>query len=178
MFNLSKIERQEYLDKHLPHRLNSMLSPDLITFRRSTNISNEMRESCYKDSLVLEPTFEISIIFARALLQFLGIGFDPRSNELITYSPRLTDLTLKSIYPDRDFVSLDDPLIIPMRPNLCTIIKVANKSVAHLTSSLSNANEHELLPEARITTYRLMLKYVPDINKSRIWWHEQVENVR
>lgn len=77
--------RQEYLDKHLPYRINSMLSPDLITHRRNQGISAEMRVKCYEDSLVLEPSFEISIIFGRSLLNFLGITLDFRTNDLRHY---------------------------------------------------------------------------------------------
>jgi len=178
MYKLDDKLRQEYLDKHLPYRINSMLSPDLITHRRGTAISNEMRESCYKDSVVLEPAFEISIVFGRALLQFLGVGLDAKSGGLCNHSARPNDLTIKSIYPDKDFVSLDDELIIPNRNSLSTIIKVANKSVAHLTSIQSNEGEHGQLETARMTIYRLMLKYVPDINKEGIWWYTQVESAR
>jgi hypothetical protein len=178
MYELDNILRQEYLDMHLPYRINSMLSPDLITHRRSTRISSDMIESCYKDSLILEPSFEVSILFGRALLQFLGIGLDPRSGDLASHSPRPTDLTVKSIYPDRDFVQLDDELVVPNRTNFCTIIKIANKSVAHMTSTLSNADEHGQLEKARLTICQLMLKHVPDINKKNIWWYDQVERFR
>ena len=155
-----------------------MLSPDLITHRRGTAKSHEMIESCYSDSLVLEPAFEISIVFGRALLQFLGIGLDPKSEDLYRHSPRPNDLTIKSIYPHKDFVSLGDDLILPSRTNLCTIIKIANKSVAHLTSTQSNEGEHGQLEIARMTIYKLMLKHVPDINKQKIWWYDQVERLR
>jgi hypothetical protein len=175
MFKIDENLRQEYLDKHLPYRINSMLSPDLITHRRGTRISNEMIESCYMDSLVLEPSFEISIVFGRALLNFLGIGYDPKTDSLMRHQVRPNDLTIKSIYPDRDFCSLDDEIVVGNQRGLCIIIKVANKSVAHLTSSLSSAEEHEQLQQARMTIYRLMLKYIPDINKTKIWWHEQVK---
>lgn len=178
MYQLDNILRQEYLDRHLPYRINSMLSPDLITHRRNTGISSEMIESCYKDSLVLEPSFEISIVFGRALLQFLGISIDPKSGDLARHSPRSNDLTIKSIYLDRDFVQLDDELVVPNRTNLCTIIKIANKSVAHLTSTLSNADEHGQLEKARLTIYQLMLKHIPDINRKNIWWYDQVGRLR
>lgn len=178
MYKLDNKLRQEYLDKHLPYRINSMLAPDLINHRRGTAISREMRKGCYEDSLVLEPSFEISIVFGRSLLQFLGIGLDPKSENLCRYSARTTDVTIKSIYPDKDFVSLDDDLIRPGQTNLCTIIKVANKSVAHLTSTQSNDGEHGQLETARMTIYKLMLKHLPDINKHGIWWYDQVERFR
>jgi len=168
--------RQEYLDKHLPYRINSMLSPDLITHRRGTNISQEMKRNCYSDSLVLEPAFEISIIFARTLLNFLGITYDPKVMDLKKYDAKGDDLTITDIYPDKGSCPLDDELVLANKESLCVIIKVANKSVAHLTSTLSNAEEHGQLEKARHTIYQLMLKYVPDINKGGIWWYQQVSS--
>jgi hypothetical protein len=151
-----------------------MLSPDLIAFRRGTKISNEMRSDCYSDSLVLEPAFEISIIFGRSLLNFLGITYDNKAKELKRFQPKKDDLTIKDIYPEQDFCPLDDDLILENKDALGTIMKIANKSVAHLTSTLSNENEHAQLEKARLTIYGLILKYVPDINKTGIWWHQQV----
>lgn len=167
--------RQEYLDKHLPYRINSMLSPDLITHRRKQGISAEMRVKCYEDSLVLEPSFEISIIFGRSLLNFLGITLDFRTNDLRHYRSKEDDLTIRDIYPNGNHNTLQDQIVLDNKDKLCTIMKLANKSVAHLTSSMSNEEEHSQLASARLTIYRLMLKYVPEINKSAIWWHQQVE---
>ena len=166
--------RQEYLDKHLPYRINSMMSPDLIRFRRGTQISNEMKRKCYEDSLVLEPAFEISIVFGRSLLNFLGITYDTKVNDLRRHQPKADDLTIKDIYPQGDYCPLDEQLILDNKESLCTIIRIANKSVAHLTSTLSNQQEHERLESARLTIYNLVLKYIPDINKVEIWWHQQV----
>ena len=178
---LDETLRQEYLDKHLPYRINSMLSPDLITHRRNSNISNEMKSKCYQDSLVLEPAFEISIVFGRTLLNFLGIGYDYKMKALKRQQPKGDDLTILDIYPNGGFCPLDDQLIIDNKECLCTLIKVANKSVAHLTSTLSNEEEHNQLGPARFAIYKLILKYVPDINKVGsvnkigIWWYEQVD---
>lgn len=180
--NITNELRQEYLEKHLPYRLNSMLSPDLMTHRRGTQISAELKSKCYSDSLVLEPAFEISIIFGRALLNFLGITLDLKTNELKRLSPRTDDLTVIDIYPEGNFCPLDDPIVVDNKESLSIIIRIANKSVAHLTSTLSNPNELAMLERARFSIYQLILKYVPDINKhsapkkTGIWWYEQVEN--
>lgn len=174
MFQIDDQLKKDYLEKHLPYRINSMLSPDLITFRRGTNISDDLKIRCYQDSLVLEPTFEVSIIFARSLLNFLGITYDPKTSSLKVHAPKGDDLTIKSIYPDREFCPLDDPIVVSNNESLRTIIKLANKSVAHLTATLSNEGEHNLLVDARFAVYRLMLKYIPDLNKNRIWWYSQV----
>ena len=167
----------DYLDKHLPYRINSLLAPDLIAHRRNSNISNDLRIKCYQDSLVLEPAFEISIVFGRALLQFLGIDYDTNKKDLKKFEPRKsgTDITIQILFPDRNFCSLNDDIVNENRTELCTIIKIANKSVAHLTSVGSNSEEHDQLNKARMAIYKLMLKYVPEIRKENIWWYSQVE---
>ncbi|MCA6468896.1 MAG: hypothetical protein IM591_00715 [Chitinophagaceae bacterium] len=173
--------RQEYLNKHLPYRINSMLSPDLIEHRRNNCISEELKNRCFSDSLILEPTFEISIIFGRSLLNFLEIGNDKQNNKLIKYNSQHDDITIKSLYPNISSNPIDDEIVTQFYSNFCTIIKIANKSVAHLSSKESSPGEHALLRDARIGIYRLILKYVPDINKNSaynktgIWWYEQVE---
>lgn len=166
--------RKAYLESHLPYRINSLLSPDLITHRREKATSKEQVER-YSDSLILEPSFEISIVFGRSLLAFLGITIDS-GNNLTHITPRKDDFTIKDIYPDANFCPLNDNLVIKNKQSLTTIIRVANKSVAHLTTSFANSAEQESLASARIAIYKLMLKYVPDINKQGIWWYTQVES--
>lgn len=166
--------KSDYLNKHLPYRLNSLLAPDLITHRRNTNISNDLKVKCYQDSLVLEPAFEISIVFGRALLHFLGIAYDQKTKDLKIFVPKPDDFTIKTLFPDRAFCSLGDEIVVKNKTELCTIIKIANKSVAHLTTIVSNDEEHRQLENARIAIYRLVLKYIPEINKDKIWWHTQV----
>lgn len=172
----------EYLNRHLPYRINSLLSPDLIEHRRNMSISNELKIKCFSDSLILEPSFEISIIFGRSLLQFLEIGYDYHNNKLIEYKRKPDDFTIKSLYPNSSVNPINDEIVSQYKSNLCAIIKMANKSVAHLTSKESSPGEHALLKDARMAIYRLILKYVPDINKKSekdkigIWWYEQVEN--
>lgn len=92
------------------------------------------------------------------------------------------DFTIKSIYPNSIVNPIDDEIVSQYKFNLCALIKITNKSVAHLTSKESNPGEHALLKDALMAIYRLILKYVPDINKKSekgkigIWWYEQVEN--
>lgn len=178
---LNEQTRQDYLDRHLPYRINSLLSYDLIIHRRK----QKNHTKCYEDGLVLEPAFEISIIFGRALLNFLGITYDWKTSKLKRHSPKEDDISIIDIYPGSDFCPLDEELITQNHDSLCTIIKLSNKSVAHLTSTESTPNELQQLQTARQTIYKLILKYVPDINKIGkgegierkigIWWYEQVE---
>lgn len=167
-------DQLDYINKHLPYRINSMLSPDLIAHRRGSTIPNEIKIKCYQDSLVLEPAFEISIIFGRALLHFLGIDYDRRTSDLKVFNPRKDDVTIQNLFPNRPFCPLNDNLVVQFKTALCLIIKIANKSVAHLTTVVSNDQEHQQLEVARKTIYRLILKYVPEINKNNIWWFTQV----
>jgi|KBSSwiStaDraftv2_1062776.scaffolds.fasta_scaffold686952_1 hypothetical protein len=175
--------RQEYLNKHLPYRINSLLSPDLIEHRRNTSSSSDLKNKCFSDSLILEPSFEISIIFGRSLLQFLEIGYSNSTNSLIDYKPKPDDYTIRSLYPNLNVKPINDTIVSTNYQNLCVVSKIANKSVAHLTSKESNPGEHELLKPGRMAIYKLMLKYIPHINKVSstdkigIWWFEQVENL-
>lgn len=179
---MDKNTRQDYLNRHLPYRINSMLSPDLIEHRRNNCTSKELKIRCFSDSLILEPTFEISIVFGRSLLNFLGIGNNKQNDKLVKYAGQHDDITLKSLYPNMSFNPIDDEMVTQFNSNFCTIIKIANKSVAHLSSNESSPCEQALLKDARMAIYRLMLKYVPDINKESgegkvgIWWYEQVES--
>ena len=115
--------KKEYIEKHLPYRINSLLSPDLITHRRLNAGEDKFKLAFYSDSLTLEPSFEISIIFGRALLHFLGIGYDFNRNILITHQPKKDDFTIKSLYPERGFCPLDDNIVKENERGLITIIK-------------------------------------------------------
>jgi hypothetical protein len=72
---LSDQEKLDYLKEHIPYRLNSLRAWDLcIAKRRSNSLEDESeRGKCNWESHYLDPAFEISIIFGRSLLQFLGL---------------------------------------------------------------------------------------------------------
>ncbi len=169
------ILKDEYLNKHLPYRINSMLAHDLIMHRKTTAHFHSIKDNCYGDSTVVEPIFEISIIFGRSLLNFLGLTFNQKNSKIETIQPKNDDLTIQSLFPNKDFCSPDDPIVKENHDELCTIIKLANKSVAHLTSEISEtkSSDHDKLPKARLAIYNLMLKYVPEMNKDKIWWTTQ-----
>lgn len=170
---------QEYLDKHIPYRINSMLAHDLIMHRKKQSHFHPIKDNCYGDSLVVEPIFEISLIFARSLLNFIGISKQNKSDTLIPFAPKNDDLTIKSLFPSRSFCPLNDQIVIDNYAALCMIIKLSNKSVAHLTSEITEtlSTDHDILPHARLATYQLVVKCLPEINKQKIWWYSQVENV-
>lgn len=169
-------EKAEYLDKHLTYRINSMLAYDLIIHRKTTPEYAAVKDSCYGDSPILEPIFEISIIFGRTLLNFLGLSFDKTNNKIVAFNPKADDLTIKSLFPDRKFCAINHQIVLENHDALCTLIKLANKSVAHLTASVIEitANDQEKLPKARKAIYKLMLEHVPEMNKEKIWWTTQI----
>jgi hypothetical protein len=139
--------RQEYLNKHLPYRLNSLMAHDMMLYRKKLPEYAAIKDSCYGDSLVVEPAFEISPIFGRSLLNFLGLGLDNANFKINRRIPRGTDYSIKNLFPERDFCPENDPIITAHNTNLATLYKI----------------------------YDLTLKYIPEINKQKIWWHTQVD---
>lgn len=167
--------KNEYLNKHLPYRLNSLMAHDMMLHRKELPQYDLIKDSCYGDSLVVEPAFEISLIFGRSLLNFLGLGLNFSNNTINRKEPRGTDFSIKDLFPTRDFCDLNDPILINFNVNLATLIKIADKSVAHMTSILTQEEEHAKLPDARKAIYCLVLKYIPEIKKENIWWYSQVD---
>lgn len=164
----------QYLNRDFPYRLNSLMAHDMILHRKKQAHFDEIKDRCYGDSLVVEPVFEISPIFGRSLLNFLGLGLDYKTNKINRKEPRGTDFSIKNLFPEREFCALDDPIILQHNDNLATLIRIADKSVAHLTSVLTQESDHEKLPYARKAVYDLILKHIPEINKQNIWWYTQI----
>jgi hypothetical protein len=173
------IQRKEYLEKHLPYRINSMLAHDLIMLRKKQAHFDEIKDRCYGDSTIVEPIFEISLIFGRSLLNFLGLTLDAVNSRIIRFNPKADDLTVKSLFSRRDYCPLDEEIVLENHDGFCKIIKLANKSVAHLTSVITEtqSEEHDILPDVRQAIYKLVLKYLPEISKEKIWWYTQVETI-
>lgn len=55
-----------------------------------------------------------------------------------------------------------------------SFLKSANKSAAHLTVHVHEKVDQEPFPIARMTIAKLMLACVPDLNKSKVWWLNEV----
>src|SRR5690348_18276134 len=98
--------KDEYLDKHLPYRINSMLAHDLIMRRKTETDFDDLKKRCYGDSTIVEPIFEISLIFGRSLLNFLGLTC--ANNRISQFIPSGDDVTLRSIFPERQYCPLDE----------------------------------------------------------------------
>ena len=68
----------------------------------------------------------------------------------------------KKAYPLKN-INSDD------QKHLYNLIKVANKSAAHLTIKTSSIEELESLEPARRIIYRLIFDYVDGLNKQVVW---------
>ncbi len=173
--NLTSNEVAEYVNIHLPYRLNSLMAHDIILYRQKnkTDEWSRLTKSPYQDSIFLEPVFEASLVFGRGLMQFLGINFD-KNSQPITFNPKTDDVTLKYLFSSRSYCGLSDSLLIQHSADIAILFKVANKSVAHLTSSPSNDQEHNHIPNARKAIYDLVLKYLPELPKEKLWYHNEI----
>jgi hypothetical protein len=182
IFNIMKqFEIEDYIQKHLPYRLNCLMARDIMTFRRAKKDSDALYKGSgyhpYEDSIVIEPAFEISLVFGRVLLQFIGINYNDKTQELKEFeSNKSDDVTLKSLFPERDYCKVSEKIIEINKDAICTLMKVANKSVAHLSKNQSNETELQLLKSAKIAVYDLVLKYVPEIDPNKLWYNNEVIN--
>ena len=170
---VSPENRQEYLTEHIPYRLNSLRAWDLLIHRRTkTGISNDLLR-CYSDSPVLDPAFEIAIVFGRGLLNFLGLTL---RNDKVDYyvSDRKDDVQIWDIIVGKQPYPLSR-LTIEEKDHLCNLIKVANKASAHLTTKTSSKAELDSLIPAKAIIYKMVMVYVDNLDKSKVWWHKEVE---
>lgn len=58
--------REDFIIKHLPYRLNVLMSHDISTHPSSNPILEN-------ENLIIESSLEASIVFGRLLMQFLGL---------------------------------------------------------------------------------------------------------
>ena len=54
--------------------------------------------------------------------------------------------------------------------DLCNILKIANKSSAHLTSNFATDGEFASLVPGRGLVFRMVIEYVDNLNKTSLWW--------
>jgi hypothetical protein len=172
---MTKNQINQYLNKHIPYKLNSLLAWDyLLYLKQQPQISNERRYA-YSESQVVEPAFEISIISGRSLLQFLGITYSAKNKNLVEFkSPKPDDVQVWHLISGKPPYPISK-LKAKERKALCTLMKIANKASAHLTTKSSRKNELEALPQARQIIYRMVMDYVDNINKNNVWWHTVVQ---
>jgi hypothetical protein len=175
---LNQSQIDEYLNEHLPYRLNSLRAWDIYVLRRKAKeYKNEPnRTKCYWEGEQLQPALEVSIVFGRSLLNFLGIkrdGSGLRNFQAHEVKPEDKDTIFiwhvnygKPAYPTSRINVSDEQ-------HLLNLIKVANKSTAHLTIKTSSESELDSLGYAREIIYRIMLDYVDGLDKSNLWWENK-----
>lgn len=170
--------------KNITYRLNTMRAWDLMIFTKEkykTFNDKEKLESVFDNSLVLDPAFEISIIFVRQLLEFLRINYNYKKNDLEDFiatkkkTPKEDDIDITLLYPTMTSFPIDNSLTRNNIEHLKCLIKVANKAAAHLTSIETSKAEFESLKIARQIIYELILHYVPDLDIDLIWWTKKDE---
>lgn len=173
---LSPTQIKEYLEDHLPYRLNSLRVWDLYLSRRKAKNYEEEEEKlkCYWEGELLQPSLEISIVFGRSLLNFLGIKRDGAGLKNFE-SHEITQLEKDSIFiwhvnPGKKAYPIGN-IKRSEQKHLVNLIKVANKSSAHLTIKTSTQDEQDSLVPARQIIYRIMLDYVDGLDTKTIWWY-------
>jgi len=137
MNNLTNNEISKYLKSHLPYRLNSLMAHDIILCRQKNKTDEWARlaRSPYEDSLFLEPAFEISLVFGRSLMEFPRIKYDHKNRQLKELDPiklGSDDITLKSLFPQRAYCTLQDPDLIKHKADIAILFKVANKGSSRI----------------------------------------------
>ena len=63
--------RDKFINVDLPYRLNVLMSHDIIIHSKSQKI-------LINEKLILDATFEVSLLFGRLLMQFIEITFDKK----------------------------------------------------------------------------------------------------
>ncbi len=174
MAKISDSDRQEYLTWHLPYRINMMLAQALMEHRISTN---HPFKDAYQDGLANGAAFELSSIIGRKLLEFLGIKWIQKSDDLSNDKrPRsIDDVDVKSLFPNRDYFEVGESLVKDNKEILIQLIKTGNKNVAHFTDHIVVPYNQSQIPQACLVVYKMMMQHVPEIDPNRIWWHNQVE---
>lgn len=172
---LTEEQIHEYLSEHLPYRLNCLRAWDIYLSRRTTRSYDLESDTlkCYWKSEILAPAFEISILFGRSLLNFLGIRL--KENRLKNFTP--SDLSKNeedSVYIWDINVNKDPYLINNLldyeQTHLVHLLSIANKSVAHLTSKNAGTVQLASLIPARQIIYRIMVNYVDGLAINKLWW--------
>jgi hypothetical protein len=170
---LSNIQIDELLQKDIPYIINSMLAYDLMMHRKENGIKPELKESCYGDSPVIEPAFELGPIFGRVLLNFIGISADTTYSNIIRKNWRNSDLRIMCLGSSFSPCDTNHQVIISNKDHILVMLKLADKCIAHLTTVKSQETDHHHLRPAKIATYKLVIEHLHGLNQDKIWWTTQ-----
>lgn len=153
------------------YRLNCMMDYDLYVFIQK---KNNNPNSVYATGQLLEPAFEISIVFGRQLLQFLKITKPKKKDELELFCGNDDDdVMIDQYYPSMTDFPINDPLALANKIHLVRLFTVANKATAHFTNKETKKEQFESLEKARKVIYELMMKYLPDLKNLDIRWRDR-----
>lgn len=172
---LDKKQREQCVED-LTYRLNAMLAWDLMEYIKAKyKVKNKVNKwnSVYDESQVLVPALEISIVFGRQLLEFLRINLvrENLEDRVAQGKKRNTDDVVITDYnPNIIDLPINDPLTIQNGQHFISMIKVANKAVAHMTTNGTTEAEFESMKIARMIILQLIQKYVPEVDMEKIWW--------
>ena len=124
MGKLQPHEVVEYLDKHVPYRVNIMLAQYRIALQHLP-VSKDINDACYIASLVT----------ARMFLNMLGIGKDFHATRLLCFKPLDTDVCVDDMGG-----TLIDPATLPSADQdlLLNFLKMADQAAAHFTVPINH----------------------------------------
>lgn len=168
---LTDDQKQAYLQDHLPYRLNSLRAWDIYFKRRKSTLyeNEEQGLKCYWESELLQPALEISIVFGRSLLHFLGIGLI--GQQLGYYVGKPDDVQVWDIIKDKQPYPISN-LNDTEKNHLINLIRIANKSSAHLTRTLTSDKQFDSLQPAREIIYRITLEHIDGLETKDLWWEK------
>lgn len=103
-------------------------------------------------------------------MNFLGITL--RNNHLeYEISKRPDDVQIWDIMPGKSPYPIER-INDTDQQHLCNLLKVSNKSVAHLTTKTSSKEELESLEKAREIIFNLIVEYVDGLKTENLWWNK------
>lgn len=181
MVKLDSPEKIQQALNDIKFRMNSMMAYDIYNYlfkKYEQKNKNEKLTSIYCENHLLDPSYEIAIVFGRQLLDFLQIGHNlnrkkyiDKLDDPLVYKNNIKDDDLfLSSFPGVTTLPLQDPLIKRYDRQIKSIIKVANKASAHLTFSHTTEQEFLDVREIKPIIHDLCIKYVPNLPQENLWW--------
>ena len=175
--NLTNGEIKELIETRIPYFINSMLAHDLMMYRKENGIKPLLKDTCYGDSPVIDPAFELGPIFGRVLLNFIGISADNNYTSIIRKRWRDNDLKIIELGAHFKQCDINHHIITNNKLQILTMFKLADKCIAHLTNVTSQESDHPYLRPAKIATCKLVLEHVHGIRRDKIWWIKEVSSL-
>lgn len=83
---------------------------------------------------MLDPAFELGPIFGRSLLNFIGISADNTYSNIIRKNWRNTNLRITWLGTNYSACDTNHQTIIDNKDHILTMLKLADKCIAHLTT--------------------------------------------